>query len=413
METNKQIWKTAIFLTATLLLAGTACAQRESPAHGRENERDTPSSTRRFIHRMAIEEHAGYIFPTNAFLRGENESRKRMESSYDAHLKYSFRLRPHTPADRVYAGAYQGIGLGRFDFGNQEELGNPIALYLFQGGRIARFSPHLSFRYEWNLGVSSGWKSYHPVKNRNEKMMGSGTNAYLNLNFYLNWALSPLFDLTTGIGGSHFSNGNTRYPNAGLNTADLRIGLICNFNRRADEWAKSPRRAAVPAFPGHVSYDLTLFGSWRKKAVNIPEGQIAAPGTYPVFGFNFAPMYNFGYRFRAGISLDGAYDASANITSKGIGEGYHFPSDDKQLSLGLSARGELAMPYFTVGIGFGGNILHGEGDLKSFYQILALKIDVSRHSYLHVGYTLRNLHDPSYLMLGMGYRFHDKRPKLF
>lgn len=27
-------------------------------------------------------------------------------------------------------------------------------------------------------------------------------------------------------------------------------------------------------------------------------------------------MYNFGYKFRAGVSLDGVYDASANIYTK-------------------------------------------------------------------------------------------------
>lgn len=59
-----------------------------------------------------------------------------------------------------------------------------------------------------------------------------------------------------------------------------------------------------------------LFGSWRRKAVNVPGGQVPAPGKYGVAGFCFAPMYNFGYKFRAGVSLDGVYDASANIYTK-------------------------------------------------------------------------------------------------
>lgn len=54
----------------------------------------------------------------------------------------------------------------------------------------------------------------------------------------------------------------------------------------------------------------------RRKGVTIGEGQmVASPETYPVLGFNFAPMYNFGYKFRAGISLDGVYDGSANVYS--------------------------------------------------------------------------------------------------
>lgn len=393
MEHKEETWKIAAFLTVMLFLSGVTYAQT--------------------IHRVGIEGRGGYIFPTNPFLKGANYYGKKMLTNYAVHLKYSFQFRPHTATDRAYAGAYQGVGLGYFDFGNRRELGNPLALYLFQGGRMARLSPRLSLNYEWNFGISTGWKSYHRVKNPNQKAMGTPANAYLSAIFYLNWALSPMFDLTVGASGSHFSNGNTRFPNAGLNTVDCKVGLVCNFNRSAGEWAKSGRCSVVPAFPRHVSYDLTLFGSWRKKAVRIPEGLIPAPGTYPVWGFNFAPMYNFGYRFRVGVSLDGVYDGSASIRSESSGSEFFFPPFSKQLSLGVSARGELVMPYLTVGIGFGGNVLHGGGDLKSFYQILSLKINVWRDSYLHVGYSLRDFHEPSYLMLGIGYRFHDKRPKLF
>ena len=44
---------------------------------------------------------------------------------------------------------------------------------------------------------------------------------------------------------------------------------------------------------------------------------------------------------------------------------------------------------------------------------LIYKIDVTRNSYLHIGYNLREFHEPNYLMLGIGYRFNNKRPKLF
>lgn len=270
--------------------------------------------------------------------------------------------------------------------------------------------------YEWNFGASFGWKPYDGQDNPENQIIGSKVNAYLNVNLYLKWALSPKFDLMIGATGSHFSNGNTQYPNSGLNTVDCKVGLAYNLNRRADELAQSWQRPIVPPFPRHVSYDLTLFGSWRKKAVahEGSSGQVPAPGTYNVVGFSFAPMYNFGYKFRAGVALDGVYDHSSNMKESYDEEnGFHTPPAKKQMALGLSARGELVMPYFTVGIGLGANILHGGGDMKSFYQILALKIDVTRNSYLHIGYNLREFHEPNYLMLGIGYRFNNKRPKLF
>ena len=81
-------------------------------------------------------------------------------------------------------------------------------------------------------------------------------------------------------------------------------------------------------------------------------------------------MYNFGYKFRAGVALDGVYDHSANMKIVRR-ERLLLRPPKKQMALGLSARGEFVMPYFTVGIGLGANVLHGGGDMKSFYQILA------------------------------------------
>ena len=243
-------------------------------------------------------------------------------------------------------------------------------------------------------------------------MIGSKVNAYLNTNFYFNWMLSPKFDFTTGVAVTHFSNGNTKFPNAGLNSIGLKVGLVYNINRKEECFAKTLYQSPVPKFPRHISYDLVLFGSWRRKGVTIGEGQmVASPEAYPVLGFNFAPMYNFGYKFRAGISLDGVYDGSANVYSPdGYGDEFLKPSAGKQLALGVSGRAEYVMPYFTVGIGLGTNVIHAGGDLKSFYQILALKIEVTRSSFLHIGYNLQDFHDPNYLMLGFGFRFNNKYP---
>lgn len=402
MKNKTRTWKIAALLTGLLFLSPTLYSQDK------------------YIHRLGIEGRTGYIFPTSSFLRGENGMQKYIQSTYSAHLKYSFQLRPGTAADRVYGGAYQGLGLGYFNFDNHREIGTPLALYFFQGARIVEFTPRLSLNYEWGFGVSFGWKPYDQYENPNNTVMGSKANAYLNAGFHLNWIVSPKWDLTIGGSMIHFSNGNTRYPNTGLNTIDFKMGLVYNFNRESDILASSAQPVIVPAFPRHISYDLTLFGSWRKKAVNVSSGQVPAPGTYAVAGFNFAPMYNFGYKFRAGVSLDGVYDASANIRTTQGGsysgnedDGFTHPPLDKQLSLGISARGEFVMPYFTVGIGFGANVLHAGGDLESFYQILALKMDVTRNSYLHIGYNLKDFHEPNYLMLGIGYRFHNKRPRLY
>lgn len=371
---------------------------------------------KRKIHTLMLEGRPEYVFPSNSFLRGENYKQKRIQNAYSLHLKYAFQPYPYTYPDRVYGGAYQGLGLSYFSFGESEMLGNPLALYLYQGARITRISPRVSLNYEWNLGLSYGWKPYDYYSNMDNKVIGSKFNAYINVNFYLKWMISRQWDFISGASLTHFSNGNTKFPNAGLNTVGLKLGVAYNFNR--ENYSYRPLyQPVIPLFPRHVSYDLVFFGSWRRKGVDFGEKQVASPNAYAVLGFNFAPMYNFGYKLRAGLSLDGVFDESANVYTEdyivGTEQEFYKPSLKKQLALGISARGEYVMPHFTVGVGLGVNVLHGGGDLQHFYQILALKIEVSKNSFIHIGYNLRDFHIPNYLMLGFGFRFNNKYPRCY
>lgn len=419
MKSKVWMWKIMTLIGVLLLGADIAFAEGEVKAGNKQpvniyTGMDSISLSRHLIHQFGIDFRPTFIIPTNPFLDGDNYYMQPIRRATSTHLKYSFKFQSGSFTDRIYRGVYQGIGIGYFNLGDKKELGNPLALYLFQGARIAQIIPRLSFNYEWNFGVSFGWKPYNNELNRYNMIIGSKANAYLNTNFYLSWMLSRQFDLATGVTLSHFSNGNTKFPNAGLNTIGLKLGLIYNFNANENLYAKPMFLSSVPHFPKHISYDLVLFGSWRRKGVAYGDEQIASPDAYAVCGFNFAPMYNLGYSFRAGVSLDGVYDGSSNVYTadyiSGTEQQFYKPAIKKQLALGLSARAEYVMPYFTVGIGLGTNVLHAGGDMKGFYQVLALKIEVTRSSFIHIGYNLKDFHDPNYLMLGIGYRFNNKYP---
>lgn len=160
-----------------------------------------------------------------------------------------------------------------------------------------------------------------------------------------------------------------------------------------------------------------MFGSWRRTGVDFMDMQVASPEAYPVLGFSFAPMYNYGYKLRLGAALDGVYDGSANVYTKdyiaGTEQQFFKPTVNKQLALGLSARVEYVMPYFTVGLGMGKNVLYSKGDLRYFYQILALKVEVTRSSFVHIGYSLKDFHEPNFLLLGVGFRINNKYPTFY
>lgn len=418
MEIKIRVWKVLVF--AQILLFTPEKLFTEEPFRPvNENINDTSVVLPRFVNRVGVEFRPEYVMPTNPTLKGDGYDIPAIKNVISTHFKYSSQFHPESETAKTYGDVYQGIGVSYYAFDDDGRMGNPLAFYLFQGARIAQATPWLSFNYEWNFGVSYGWNPYDYYNNYYNQTIGSEVNAYINANFYLNWTLPGPFDLTSGITFTHFSNGNTQIPNAGLNTIGLKLGFVYNFNRaRPAGPAKLYRPVVVPAFKRHISYDVVLFGSWRRKGVDfVQDYQIASPESYPVAGFTFAPMYNFSYKFRAGVGLDGVYDKSANIYMGNEGHSSYRefikPPASYQMALGLSGRAEFVMPYFTVGIGLGGNVIHRGGDLKAFYQILALKVEMTRNSFLHIGYSIHNFHDPNFLMIGIGYRFNNKNPLFY
>ncbi|MCD8236303.1 MAG: acyloxyacyl hydrolase [Prevotellaceae bacterium] len=359
---------------------------------------DTSSISAFGGHRIEFTFNPSLIFHTNKFLRGDNPEYRVMNRAITYKLKYAFVSLPQEKTF-VHPECYQGIGVAHHHFNAQ--LGNPFSVFLFQGARIAKLSSSLTFNYEWNLGLAMGWNPYNAVANSSNRIIGSKVTAYIDADFYLSWIVSRNIDLNMGVSLSHFSNGNTKIPNAGLNIGGANIGLAYYIDR------KPPRALSCAAqpFSPYLTYDLLLFGSWRSKGFYTEDGPMSLPGTYAVCGFNFAPMYNLSPMFRAGISFDGAYDQSANIRTE-----HERLSAWRQMALGVSARAEFVMPYFTIAAGVGTNVINSKGDMSGVYQVLALKIDLFRDTFLHIGYTLHDLKTPNYLMLGLGYRFGHRRP---
>lgn len=384
------------------------------PSYGYSQSNDTLSRSGRYIHRLSLETRPSYVVPTHEFLEGENAAGKAISNSLSAFLKYSFQYAPDTYKYKIYRGAYQGVGLAYFDFANRAEIGTPIAAYLFQGATIARLSPRLSLDYEWNFGLSLEWSPYKHDENPYNRVVGSYANAYMNINLYLNWMVSRHIDITMGLDGTHFSNGNTQFPNGGVNTLGAKFGVNYNFNRKINYISDSFNdRSDIPQFKRHFNYDLVVFGAQRKKGVFVNDNPVSVPGRYNVLGFCFTSMYNLSYKFKVGLSLDGYYDGSANVSIGdyviGISPDVVIPPLNEQLAMGVSARFEYVMPYFTVGVGYGVNVL-GEGNLKATYQMLALKAYLTRSTFLHIGYSLHNFQTPNFLMIGIGYRFNNKYP---
>lgn len=374
--------------------------------HVQSAEADS-TATGHYVHQIAVDLMPGLILHTNDFLRGSNPEVRTMNHNTGFRLKYAFSAPEHSEEARIFRDAYQGIGIGYNDFNPQ--LGNPLSVFLLQGARIASLSNRLSLNYEWNLGLAFGWHPYNEETNPDNKVIGSRVTAYIGLDFYLRWIMSRHVDLNLGVGVAHYSNGNTQYPNLGLNTAFLNLGASYYIGRKANHLLH--RHEVAPPVSHDISYDLIVYGAWRQRGGYENGYPFLLNGKTAVAGFNFNPMYRLNHWLKLGASLDGTYDRTANIyydvdyIDPDYNDQYRRPSTAKQMTLGMSARAEFTMPYFAINFGIGKNFLNTEGEFGGMYEVLALKINITRRSLLHIGYSLNDFHTPKHLMLGVGWRF--------
>lgn len=369
----------------------------------------------KLTHIVGFDFRPSYVFPTNEFFKGANNAQQRINTTLSGHLKYGFKFAPDSEMGQLYPHAIQGIGIAYNTFFNSKELGNPLAVYVFQTSRIATLSPKLSLDYEWNFGASFGWKEYNEETNPMNRVTGSKINAYINLGFLLNWQVSAHTNLRAGIGMTHYSNGNTNYPNSGVNTIGASIGITRSFGE-----SNNPRKPSYLSekalFNKYVSYDLIIYGATRKRGVYMENYEpFLASGSFGILGLNFNPLYNFSRYFRAGLSLDMQYDESANIGTHVANDEIPANAEDikffrppfkEQFSTGLSVRAEIVMPIFSINLGIGKNFICKGADTNSFYQTFVLKTNITKNIFLHTGYQLYKFKDPNNLMLGIGYRFN-------
>lgn len=335
-----------------------------------------------------------------------------IHSAVPLHLKYSFSFTNPSLAHYL-PGGYQGIGVGLLNFGALEphgmstavrNIGYPVTTYVFQGGPFRHFNSKISLNYEWNFGASFGWKPESAANRHFNLTVGSRVNAYLNLNMSVVWKLNPHTSLFAGVTVSHFSNGNTSFPNPGLNSFGLKIGAVYTLNPE-----KGIKESVVPDTLKRrkLEYDIMGWGSTRKRVYRGGEHPVLLPGHFACAGISFAPMVSLNTWWRLGGSADIQWDRSADMKRNYI-QGtttddilFKTPSFWRQVSVGLSAHGELRMPIFAVNVGIGYNLI-APTENRGTYQNIALKTYVCKHLFLNIGYQLRNFHQQSSLMLGLG-----------
>lgn len=382
-----------------------------------QSERLFTLSNPKFI---AVKGNFGQVFKTNTFVQKENA----INTYGAAHLKFGLSSNGTSWKDRAYGLPYFGVGIYTARFkGRSHDLGKPFSVYVFHGATLANLSEHLKFNYEWNLGASFGWDAYDPVDNPENVAIGSEVNVHVGLNFYLKYMTRSGLDLHLGVEASHFSNGATRMPNKGLNIGSVYLEMAYNFGR--DGRFIDPYRCPLPpAYEPHYLSDLMVNFSSRQKYSDTKDmgaSDIVLNHKFRVLGATYSFMRAPNYRYRYGLSADFVYDESSGVRDYleiNPHDGkeyqrYHKGNVEDRFSLGLSIKGEVVLPGYSIFANFGRNMIHGNKEDNRLYQIVGVKVYLKENFFATFGIRASNFSSAQFLYWNLGYTIKHNKMKIF
>ena len=356
-----------------------------------------------YAHDVSAGLRSSYILPTNGYFARFNPTGMPIEQSTSAHLEYTFRFPGDSRIGRLYH-SYQGIGVGMHSFGSHEHIGTPLSLYAVQGATLASIGSWASFDYRWNLGLSYGWN------NQDSKLTATKANVYLGIGLFMSVYAGRHFKFSIGPEYAHYSNGDTKFPNCGTNTVGLRASLSGRFGN--EDKAPYPdrvfRKESDGDFARGMTYDLILHGAWRAERITQGHQIYYINDEFPVYNLTFNPLYHFNRYIALGSSLDLIYDTSANLITYIEDReliGFDYPQWWKQAAAGVSLKTELRMAFIAINAGAGYSFCIEDSDLSGIYSIFGMKLFMSDHMYLNLGYRLNSKVYTHSLSFGLGWRF--------
>ncbi|MDE7420511.1 MAG: acyloxyacyl hydrolase [Muribaculaceae bacterium] len=359
--------------------------------------------------RVGVDVSAGWVPGTCAFIRGDNPSMSQINSTVAGDARVDFSFNPQSRQGVLYKGLYQGIGIGANSFFHSNTLGTPISVYAFQGTPFAKVGNNVWLGYEWQFGAAFGWKAYCEQSTDNAAPVSTYATAHMGIAAKLHYSLSERWEINAGVILKHYSNGNTSFPNRGVNSLGAVVGIAYNLNTVEKSEQYSNNSLIEEADKGKWMFDIMAFGAWRKRVLVIDNSPTILPGKFGVLGMQFSTLRKLNRYVDVGPAIDIMWDESADLAPNWVegsyGENILFrrPIFGNQISVGASAHAELTMPIFTLNVGLGYDFIKPNGE-RRFYQSLTLKTFITHSVYLNVGYRLARFQDPQNLMLGIGVR---------
>ncbi len=345
----------------------------------------------------------GYILPTNDFLTGANYGNRDITWGYSESFALGVQTTGNKEWHHVLKFPYYGGAVYTAGFPQTNEMGQPIAVYGFMGFPVKR-TDNYSFGYELGFGVASNWKQYDVHNNPNNITIGSGSTVYIGASLYWAWELNSKWQVKTGVGFTHFSNGAIKKPNKGLNLA----APFFELNYRLDELVQLERQV-VPNYKKHQEI-ATHFSYSRKQEeykstfANVP----STMATFNAYNLSVAYMRQINWKNKFGGGVDISYDTQGNLSVSQNDKGEVIVLQNNifsdRIAIGLFGTYEFCINKLSVASSLGAYVKPHGNSASIIYQRIGLKYHFENNIYLGVLVRAYNLSVADMLEFCVGYR---------
>ncbi|MDL2290236.1 hypothetical protein LJB95_02400, partial [Paludibacteraceae bacterium OttesenSCG-928-F17] len=175
----------------------------------------------------------------------------------------------------------------------------------------------------------------------------------------------------------------------------------------------------VPSVRKHVDHEIMVLVTSRNAKVDTTGTGLSSPYTaknFKVVGLSYSYLFDNSFRYRWGPSIEFSYDEGAGIKSwrqLNPNDGKYYDRIElgkfgERLSLGLSMKGEIVMPYYSFFANVGYDVIHANNNFKRLYQIIGIKFNLTDNFFATAAIRATHFSKVQYLFLNLGYTIPGK-----
>lgn len=349
----------------------------------------------------------GNVILTHAYVKGDNPNNE----PYGLYQSYSLKYGIHTDGrqlwEQLYGYPVWGFGFYQaFYMNDNDELGNPVALYSFIDLPLKRYKKW-TLDFEIGFGLAGNWNTHELLEDGYYYPIGSFSTVFIDAGLNATFPLGQHFFMSGGLTFTHFSNGAVKLPNLGVNMVGARVELQYTFKQRP-VFKKEP----VPNYLKEWEWIALIAPSMRQVAfeyIDETGDTVATAFDYGIISFSTTFNRQISHKIKFGVGTDFSFNTSYGadtVMINGLPGKAPMVANDKIL-IGLYPSFELVLGRLSMVAQPGFYVYQKDIDgyeAPSSYQRIGMKYHFWDHLVVGINIRAVNFSVADFIEWNIGYR---------